>query len=212
MGRWTGQKVRLKGNRTLSIITAYRLCKKINTNNESTSMATFRQQSIMLIEDGFSAPDPRKIFIKDMIDLIKQLNQNTDNYTIMMLDANENIHDSEGGIELLLRENKLIDTFSEIGKDECNITTYVRGSRKIDYIFTSTELFPYLKHMGCLTFYMYNDSDHRGLFLYITTDLLDNKVELKLPDKRYIGNNSTTKDKYNYKNIYRRSVLSPYYI
>jgi hypothetical protein len=53
--------------------------------------------------------------------------------------------------------------------------------------------------MGCLPFYMYNNSDHRGLFIDIKTDFIDNKVQLKLPDKRHIGTNSTSKDKFSYK-------------
>jgi hypothetical protein len=82
MGRWSGQKFRLKGNRTLTIITAYRSCKKNTTNNKPTSISTYRQQSIMLTEDGISTPDPRKIFIQDIISLIKEHDQSTNNYTI----------------------------------------------------------------------------------------------------------------------------------
>jgi hypothetical protein len=34
-----------------------------------------------------------------------------------MLDANENINDSEGGISKLAQETNLIDVFSEIGNE-----------------------------------------------------------------------------------------------
>jgi hypothetical protein len=153
----------------------------------------------MLTEEGFSSPDPRKIFIEDLITLIKEIDNPTNNYRILMLDANENINDSEGGLSKLVRETNLRDIFSEIGQEDCNIPTYVRGSGKIDYIFTSAELLPHIKHIGCLPFYMHNDSDHRELFIDITTDLIDNKVELKPPSKRIIGTNSCRMDKLIYK-------------
>jgi hypothetical protein len=50
MGRWSGHKFRFKNSKTLTLITAYRPCKKNSTNNKSTSTATYRQQTIMLAE------------------------------------------------------------------------------------------------------------------------------------------------------------------
>jgi hypothetical protein len=199
MGRWSGHTFRLKANKTLSVITAYRPCKKNNTNNKSTSMATHRQQTVMLTEEGYSNPDPRKIFIQDITKTINELEQSTNNYIVLMLDANENINDSEGGIRSLLRDTMLTDTFSHIGNLECELPTYIRGSRKIDYIFTSYSLLPYIKNVGCIPFYMYNNSDHRGMFIDIEEKLIDNKIELQKPNKRNIGTQSTGLDIYNYK-------------
>jgi hypothetical protein len=199
MGRWSGQTFRLKAAKTLSVITAYRPCKKNNTNNKSTSMATYRQQTVMLTEEGYSNPDPRKIFIQDITKTITELEQCANNYIVLMLDANENINDSEGGIRSLLRDTTLIDTFSHIGNLECELPTYIRGSRKIDYIFTSHSLLPYIKNVGCIPFYMYNNSDHRGMFIDIEEKLIDNKIELQKPNKRNIGTQSTGLDIYNYK-------------
>jgi hypothetical protein len=88
----------------------------------------------MMSEEGFLTPDPRKIFIRDLIDIIKELDESKNSHTILMLDANENINDSEGGISYLIRETTLVDVFSEIGNDECSLPTYTRGSKKIDYI------------------------------------------------------------------------------
>ena len=58
MGRWCGTKVRLKGDRHLYIITAYRVC---NQHNASIGPETaYRQQAFMLALDGFITTDPRK--------------------------------------------------------------------------------------------------------------------------------------------------------
>jgi hypothetical protein len=199
MDRWTGQKFQLKNHKTLTVTTAYRPCKHNNIIQKSTSSNTYRQQLIMLTEEGYTNPEPRKIFIEDMITIMHELMKESNNHTILMIDANENVNDSEGGIAKLLQETKLIDTFSCIGMDECNIPTYVRGSKKIDYIFTSESLVPYIHNIGCLPFYMYNKSDRRGLFLDISEDLIDDKIELKKPAIRQIGTNCSGNEIYLYK-------------
>jgi hypothetical protein len=63
MGRWTGQKFQLRQQKTLTIITAYRQCKQNSTINIPTSSTTYRQQTIMLTEDGITQPDPRKFLM-----------------------------------------------------------------------------------------------------------------------------------------------------
>jgi hypothetical protein len=77
MGRWTGQTFQLKQQKTLSIITAYRPCKRNNVNNKSTSSSTYRQQTVLLMEEGIDDPDPRQMFIDDMITLINNLKRKT---------------------------------------------------------------------------------------------------------------------------------------
>jgi hypothetical protein len=54
-------------------------------------MTTHRQQLIMLSEEGYTNPDPRKIFIDDMIQVIREYDNDTNNYTILMFDANEKL-------------------------------------------------------------------------------------------------------------------------
>jgi hypothetical protein len=94
----------------------------------------------MLTEEGVTNPDPRKIFIDDIINVINEYNKTINSYTILMLDANENVNDSEGGLGRLLQETNLVDAFSAIWHEECNIPTYVRVQKKIDHIFTSDSI------------------------------------------------------------------------
>jgi hypothetical protein len=56
-----------------------------------------------------------------------------------MIDVNENLNDSEGGLTLIESTTPL-DTFTHFGHEECNIPTYIRGTKKIDYILTSASL------------------------------------------------------------------------
>lgn len=199
MGRWAGQSYRLKGEQNLTVITAYRPCLKNATNNKSTSIASYRQQVIMLTEEGYEDPDPRKIFMDDMINLLKEQEMNPNNHIVLMMDANESISDKEGSLRQMLNSTTLVDVFSHINGNECNIPTYYRGSRKIDYIFTSSNLVPYITRCGILPFYHYIQTDHRGMFIDISNILIDNKVELQRPNKRYIGSKNPGIDIYNYK-------------
>jgi hypothetical protein len=80
MGRWTGQQFQLKSDKTLTIITDYRPCKPNTTTNIPTSATTYRQQTIMLTEEDFSNPDPRKLFIEDMIHVTSDLYKTNNNY------------------------------------------------------------------------------------------------------------------------------------
>jgi hypothetical protein len=65
----------------------------------------------MLKEEGLLSPDTGKISIEDMILLLTAQEQDATNYVIPMIDANENINESEGGIRNLLQESNLIDIF-----------------------------------------------------------------------------------------------------
>ena len=116
-----------------------------------------------------------------------------------MLDANETIYDSEGGLRRLMNNTTLVDSFSRFSGEDCKLPTYTRGSKKIDYIFTSSSFLPYITNVGCNPFYLYTISDHRSLFLDFSNTLLDTKVVLKKPESRYIGTKNDGIDIYNYK-------------
>jgi hypothetical protein len=60
MGRWTGQKYRLKGERSLTIITAYRPCRYSNNQLLKALQTVHLQQKTMLQKQGIKDPDPRK--------------------------------------------------------------------------------------------------------------------------------------------------------
>jgi hypothetical protein len=98
MGRWTGFQYRLKEEKNLTIISAYRVCKQSTLAINNSIQTAHKQQKLMLINTKAECTDPRKVFIRDMIATINKLNQDPNNYTILMLDANEGLYDSEGGV------------------------------------------------------------------------------------------------------------------
>ena len=198
MGRWCGQKSRTNNNSTLTIITAYRPCRH-QSNGSSTSKATSSQQTIMLKEQGIDL-DPRKVFLNDLIELINIQENIKNNHVIVMIDANESLQEKPGDIQRLIKETSLVDVFTHHTDLECNISTFTKGSKRIDYIFATYKTLKYVKNVGYLNFYEDKmGTDHRGCFIDLSEDMIDDKVLLTRPDKRLIGSKSDIEDIFIYK-------------
>jgi exonuclease III len=95
---------------------------------------------------------------------------------ILMMDANKGIYDNKGGVQKLLKETSMIDTFSVFTGAMFNIPTYTRGSKRIDFIFTSNNLLKFTRNAGYTRFFDTNESDHRGAFIELSNLLLDNRI------------------------------------
>ena len=208
MGRWVGQQFRLKDSKKLIVVTAYRPCPG-GGQEHNISRATYNQQQIMLRNQGFPNPNPRKVLIEDLITLITKYEQDVNNYIVLMMDANESLSDKEGQLSRLLRQTSLVDSFTMHLGIECNIATYDRGKRRLDYIFTSPNLLPHIEKVGYLSF---NEddilSDHRGLFIDFDNNLIENHVEFTRPARRYIGSSSKSIAIFNYKKYVNKQFLT----
>jgi hypothetical protein len=190
MGRWTGHKYRLRDGKTLSVITAYRPCQQSITDATQPSVTVTYQQKLLYTKDKWKYIDPRKIFIQDMIELVQDIENNTYNLCILMWDENESINDPSSAVKKLLTETSLVDAFVKVAGDPGQISTYSRGKKLIDFIFTSQALVPYISRVGYLALYESNLSDHRGMFLDVTESILDTKVILSRPTKSHIESKS----------------------
>lgn len=195
MGRWSGYKLRLKHDRFLVIISAYRVCAQTKT---STGVETaYRQQDFMLSNEGMANPDPRKQFIIDLIQCIKQL-QSPMVDVILSLDANEALGETTHGLTHLMRECHLIDLFHHHHGTCPNFATYDGGSRRLDYMIGSSTLLPYIARCGYLEFYKGVSTDHRGMFLDLSHEMIDGLTLLERVPTRYL-NSAHPVDVYNYK-------------
>lgn len=148
MGRWSGFKLRLKHDRYLVVISAYRVCPNTATGVETAH----RQQDFMLSMEGMINPDPRRQFILDMIQCIQDL-QSPMLDVILSLDANEALGESAHGLTQLMRECKLVDLFHHHHGNCPQFATYDGGSRRLDYMIGSSRLLPYITRCGYLEFY-----------------------------------------------------------
>jgi hypothetical protein len=139
------------------------------------------------------------MFIKDLMSLINNLEKDPLTMIVIMMDANTSIEDTNSHVHKIFEETTLVDTFYQCTKNPCTIPTYARGSKRIDFILTSQNLIPFIQKVGYLSFYEYNDSDHRGAFIDIDDKLLDNKDELQRPPRRFIGLTNPPDTIYRYK-------------
>jgi hypothetical protein len=105
-----------------------------------------------------------------------------------------------------------VDVFNLHTGQECNIPTYTRGTKRIDFILASYNILPFVEKVGYTAFYDASESDHRGAFLELSDKIIDNKVELKRPKKLDIGSKSKKVDIYNYKQQITRNSLDKKYM
>ena len=68
----------------------------------------------------------------------------------------------------VLHAGSLTDAQSYCHGLECEQPTYARGRTRVDYIFVSERLLPFIIRQGCEPFNARIFSDHRGLFLDIS--------------------------------------------
>ena len=85
-----------------------------------------------------------------------------------MLDANDNMQDSDSQLQKLVYNTGLTDvTYQHHGLPPDDFRSYNRGSAQIDYMLASPELLPYIPYSGFLAF---RNSDHRLGYLDVELD------------------------------------------
>ena len=204
MGRWCGTKLRLKHNRCLYIITAYRVC---DQSLSQVGMETaFGQQHYMLLSDGIPHPNPRRQFIEDLTKYVKTLQSGLDEI-IILLDANEQLGTSNHGLTYLMRECKLVDLFHQHHGVCPAFPTFDSGSNRLDYAIGTSSLLPFIQKCGYLPFYQGVSSDHRGLFLDLSLELIDGLTKLEHVPRRFL-HSAFQKDVYRYKQQVYKEFLS----
>ena len=89
-------------------------------------------------------------------------------------------------------EFDLCDLHDRVLGDCSNVSTYIRGHNKLDYIFTSSELVPYSPSCGINKFNKLVHSDHRALFAdFDLAQLVSHSGNyISRPDIRFISSNS----------------------
>jgi hypothetical protein len=159
LGRWSYIKISSKKS-NLIIITAYRPCKSYGP------LTAWMQQWSLLREKGIKHPDPIKIFYEDLSTEISKWTQEGAE-VILMLDANEPLGERPGGLGNLVGRHSLVDLSQKIIQDEEKVSTYARGSKKIDFIFGTQRVAKYCTDSGIVPYGFGYPSDHRALFIRI---------------------------------------------
>ena len=198
MGRWSGTRYRTKSDHSLYVLTAYRPCPSPH-HSLAQSNSTYAQQYFMIQDTGESSPDPRAQFITDLTQYIQSWKLTPQDKVILMLDANERLGGEKEGITRLLADTGLTDIFSLNKASTCTIATHNKGTHRIDFMFGTINLLPYVHQCGYTAFHQDIISDHRGIFLDISTALLDDKILLQGPKPRSVGSHIRFKQTILYK-------------
>ena len=115
---------------------------------------------------------PGSIFCKDIISFVKTLRANNESI-ILCGDFNEILTIDSELIRLCTDPSiQLVDILSTIHPHTSELPTCDRGSTRIDFALISPDLVPAVQRCGYMPFRQYIDSDHRFLFLDLSTDIL----------------------------------------
>jgi exonuclease III len=120
MGRWTYQTFSGKRSCNVTIITAYQVCDK-----------AISQQESILRQLGESNPNPRKHFRLDLHKFLRQRRQEDDEI-ILTGDFNEARGDETDGISKLCSDFNLVDLMFSLHKYR-TIATNARGKKRLDF-------------------------------------------------------------------------------
>ena len=150
-----------RSTKRLVILTVYQVPQKSGTSGNTTA---YTQQRNMFRLEGRINPNPRKILIHDLKALVTELRQNGHDM-IIMGNFNEQVGIDPHGMASVLTAGGLIDSHFTRHGIENDPPTYARGHTRVDYIFISERLKPYLLQAGIEPFNQRIFSDHRGMFI-----------------------------------------------
>jgi hypothetical protein len=108
-------------------------------------------------------PDPKKIFITDLKELVSQARKD-DKDIILTGDFNKMVGDDSNGMAKVLSAGNLTDAHSN-QHSIVDITTYTRGTKRLDYVFVTPRLVDHILRSGYELFHARIASDHRGYFV-----------------------------------------------
>jgi endonuclease/exonuclease/phosphatase family metal-dependent hydrolase len=113
-------------------------------------------------------------------------------------DFNENLGETIDGLAHLVSTCLLMDVHAHFHGIKREPTTYVRGNRRLDYVFITEGVIPFVRAYGIEPFFATIHSDHQGLFLDLDlAGLLGSEMAQLLPPAlRGISGNSPHYEKY----------------
>jgi exonuclease III len=127
---------RKRYNRVIMVLTAYNVSQqKYAKVGEDT---LFNQQISLYKLNNIREPDPKKLFIADLTELVKKA-RIEDNGIILTGDFNELVGDDPRGMAKVLAAGGLTDAHSH-QHGIVDITTYTRGTKRLDYVFVTPRL------------------------------------------------------------------------
>ena len=164
LGRWTELRLHGRQKRQLSIITVYRV--PYTTIAHAGTNTSYYHQWHHLRRQKHKAPDPRAQVLQDLGEYIELL-QADYHAILIMIDANESYDERNSSLQKWITLHDLKDVHQYLHQYNTTISTYARGTKRIDYIFATDNILPYVLKGGILPFHFLKTTDHRALYVEI---------------------------------------------
>ena len=172
-GRWCGYTIIGRDNKEILILTAYNVSQFINAKVGEDTL--FNQQIALYKLMNIREPNPKKIFIEDLVKVISKARA-SDKDIILTGDFNELVGDDPNMMAKVLLAGGLTDVHGH-QHGNVDITTYTQGHKRLDYVFVSPRLIDHVLRSGYEAFHTRIASDHRGYFVdFAMEGLLDRQL------------------------------------
>ena len=187
MGRWAATSYSCIQGKSITVISCYQVCEKTDTDPSKGDTTAYKQQQKMLRYEN-KIEDPRKHFKADLKTFVNALQQD-DHYIILMGDFNDHMHKNQESFSAYIKDLKLVDPMTQFHNLEEEVSTYARGPNRVDFMFVSEEVLPFVNACGYDSFNENIFSDHRLMFMDIDKKLF-NSENINQHERQQRGVNS----------------------
>jgi hypothetical protein len=185
-GRWSFCKYSGRNGKIIAVITIYQVC--IRPTNKTGNTAYHQQVAQMAMENmdnpstPTTTPQPRSRFRRDLLRLLK-LWRSAGNSIILLGDFNDELLQPNSPLQALFQDRDLqfMDIIGYRHPSTKALSTYIRGTKRLDYALITPELEPAVTTCGYLPFQSHFRSDHRFLYLDFDTTLLFGSPTVAMP-------------------------------
>ena len=186
-GRWAAVSYSCIGGKNITVVSCYQVCEKSDSDPTKGETTAYKQQQKML-RYANKSEDPRYHFKQDLKLFVTKL-QEDNHYIILMGDFNDHMHKNQESFSACIKELKLADPMTQLHNLEEEVSTYSRGPNRVDFMFVSDEVLPFVNACGYDAFNENVFSDHRLMFLDIDKKLF-NSENAKQHERQQRGVNS----------------------
>ena len=187
MGQWTYVHLHRNNRSPLTVITVYQVCKSPTNKLGGTA---WHQQRRALDKDQRTDEHPREAFMRDLIKLIRHLQQKSHDIVIGG-DWNETMQQSRSKLLKLCTELGLVDPWLHFHPAHDEFATQERGSQRIDSVLVSHSLLSTIEAISYSPIGIIQNNDHRTILLQMSQDKLfgQHKVILSRLHERGVRSN-----------------------
>ena len=161
--RWTFTTILWRNNNKTTIFDVYRPGSKAI---ELVGNSTVINQQWVLLQQFNRKEYPCDIIINDIVKAVKQKQQHNHDI-ILIINSNETITLSSGGIAKVFRECRLFDPLHQQHGETIEGPSHINRSERIDFIFVTAKLLPFIKTSKSTGFNKLTNLDHKGLYIDI---------------------------------------------